>query len=151
VKVGSNEPPVTLLSDGCENPAQWSPDGQWIACAGDKGIDLFTPEAKEFHTVGSRRAYVTWSRDGKQLYTLGKNDDGGWRLSAIDAKSGAEKVVTELGGRFDFNSPFNPSFPLSLSPDGKSLASSALNVKTEVWIMEGFREPGNWLRRLLPY
>ncbi len=150
VKVGTSELPVTLLSDGCENPAQWSPDGQWIACASDKGVDLFTAEGKDFHTVGSREAFVTWSKDGKSLYTLGQADGGHWKLGLIDVKSGTEKILSDLGTQYRFASPYNPSFPMSLSPDGTSLATSVLNIKSEIWMLEGFRQPAGWFSRLLP-
>jgi Tol biopolymer transport system component len=149
VRIGSTDPPKTLLSDGCENPAQWSPDGQSIACASDKGVDLFTPEGKDFHTVGNRRAYVTWAKDGKSLYALGQVD-GRWKLGSIDVKSGTEKILSDLGTHYYFSSPFNPSFPMSLSPDGTSLATSVLNVKSEIWMLEGFRQPAGWFSRLLP-
>ena len=151
IKVGANEPPVTLLSVACRNPAQWSPDGQWIACAEeDKGVDLFTPEGKNFHTIGDRRVYVTWTKDGKALYTLGDDAGGHWKLGLLDANSGTEKIISDLGTQFRFASPYNPSFPLSLSPDGTSLATSALNYKAEIWMLEGFRQPMGWLQRLLP-
>ncbi|HLK68969.1 MAG TPA: protein kinase [Bryobacteraceae bacterium] len=149
VKVGTNEAPVTLLSDGCENPAQWAPDNQWIACATDKGVDLFTPEGKDFHTVGNRSAYVTWSQDGKSLYTLGQMD-GRWKLGSIDVKSGTEKILADFGGQYQFASPYSPSFPLSLSPDGTSIATSVLNAKAEIWMLEGFRQPSSIFSRFLP-
>jgi serine/threonine protein kinase/Tol biopolymer transport system component len=149
IKVGANEPPITLLSDGCESPAQWSPDGQWIACPSDKGVDLFTPEAKNFHTVGHRKAYVSWSRDGKELYALGE-DNGTWKLGGINIQTGIERIISDLGTHYQFASPYSPSFPLSLSPDGTSLATSVENFKAEIWMLEGFRQPAGWFSRLLP-
>src|ERR1035438_1705498 len=67
VAVGGSEAPVSIgFSQGCENPAQWSPDGAWIACAA-AGVELITPDGKTRRTVGNRRAFVTWSRDGKEI------------------------------------------------------------------------------------
>jgi serine/threonine protein kinase len=148
-RVGSGEPPVVLLSSGCQNPAQWSPDGQWIACAVEKGVALLTAEGKQVRTVGNRGAFVTWSRDGKELYALGE-EDGKWKLGAIDVKTGNERIISDLGDRFNFSAPFSPSFPLSLSPDGASVATSVLNFKAEVWMLEGFRQPTGWFSRLMP-
>ena len=148
-RVGSCEPPVVLLSSGCQNPAQWSPDGQWIACAVEKGVALLTAEGKQVRTVGNRGAFVTWSRDGKELYALGE-EDGKWKLGAIDVKTGNERIISDLGDRFNFSAPFSPSFPLSLSPDGASVATSVLNFKAEVWMLEGFRQPTGWFSRLMP-
>jgi hypothetical protein len=76
--------------------------------------------------------------------------DGRWKLGAIDVQSGTEKILSDFGTQYSFVSPFNPSFPLSLSPDGASLATSLINAKSEVWMLEGFRQPSGWFSRLLP-
>ena len=147
---GPNEPPVVLFSKGCDNPPQWSPDGKWIACAREKGVTLLTAEGKDVRTVGNREAFVTWSRDGKELYALGE-EGGSWKLGAIDVKTGNERVISDLGTRLNFSAGSSASFPLSLSPDGTSLATQVLNVKAEVWMLEGFRQPARpWFSRLMP-
>lgn len=38
---------------------------------------------------------------------------------------------------------------LSLSPDGKSLASSVLRSDGELWMISGFEPPRNWYQRVL--
>jgi Tol biopolymer transport system component len=138
VAVGGSEAPVSLgFSQGCENPAQWSPDGAWIACAA-AGVELITPDGKTRRTVVNRRAFITWSRDGKEIYALGHVEDGKWRFGAIDVKSGAERTIYEYGSEIQFASAFNPAFPMSLSPDGKSLATTVVNERSDIWMLEGF-------------
>jgi Tol biopolymer transport system component len=139
VAVGGSEPPVSLgLADGCENPAQWSPDGAWIACATGKGVELVSPDGKNHRTVGNRRAYIAWSRDGKQIYALGHVEGGKWRFSSIDVQTGAERTIYEYGPEVQFATAFNPAFPMSLSPDGKTLATTVVNVRSDIWMLQGF-------------
>jgi eukaryotic-like serine/threonine-protein kinase len=137
--VGGSDPPVSLgFSNGCENIPQWSPDGLWIACATEEGIGLVSPDGKTHRTVGKRRVNIAWSRDGKQLYELGRVEGGKWRFGTIDPSSGVEKTISEYAPDVRFATAFNPAFPLSLSPDGKSLATSILNVRSDIWLLEGF-------------
>jgi Tol biopolymer transport system component len=137
--VGSSDPAVPLgFSEGCENPAQWSPDGKEIACATGDGVVLVSPDGKDRRTVGHRRAYIAWSRDGKEIFALGGVEGGKWRFGAIDVKSGTERAIYEYGPDVRFATAFNPAFPMSLSPDGKSLATTIVNVRSDLWFLEGF-------------
>jgi Tol biopolymer transport system component len=139
VAVGGSDAPVSLgFPAGCENPAQWSPDGQWIACATAAGVELASPAGQNHRTVGRRRAYIAWSRDGKEIYALGRVEGGRWRFGAIDAKTGVERTIYEYGPEVRFATAFNPAFPMSLSPDGKSLATTIVNVRSDIWMLEGF-------------
>ena len=139
VAVGDSGPPVSLgFSSGCENPAQWSPDGEWIACATGDGVVLVTPDGKDRRTVGHRRVFISWSRDGREIYALGRIEGGKWRFGAINVKSGAERTIYEYGPETQFATAYNPAFPMSLAPDGSSLATSIVNVRSDIWILEGF-------------
>jgi eukaryotic-like serine/threonine-protein kinase len=139
VAVGGSDPPVSLgFSSGCENAAQWSPDGGWIACATGDGVVLLSPDGKDRRTIGNRRAFIAWSRDGREIYALGRIAGGKWRFGAIDAKTGAERTIYEYGPEAGFATAYNPAFPMSLSPDGKSLATSIVNVRSDIWMLEGF-------------
>ncbi len=141
IQVGAGEAPVLLDETSCNNPAQWSPDGQWIACSKDEGVAVLTADGKKVRTVGRPKGFATWSKDGKEIYTLGHDPDGHWRLAATDAKSGVERSIADYGNKIRFGTNFNPGFPLSLSPDGKTLATTVLNERSEVWMLEGFRQP----------
>jgi Tol biopolymer transport system component len=137
--VGGSEAAVLLgFTHGCENPAQWSPDGQWIACATGDAVQLVSPDGKNHRTVGKRRAYIAWSRDGKEIYALGHVEGGKWRFGAINAASGAERIIYEYPPEVLFATAFNPAFPMSLSPDGKSIATTIVNIRSDIWLLEGF-------------
>ncbi len=138
-RVGSSEPPMKLDHDHCRNAPQWSPDGRWIACAGEKGIDLLSPDGKQKRTVGNQSVYIVWSRDGKELYALGRADQGHWKIATIDPVTGNGKLLADFGADLALASPVSPGFPLSLSPDGKSLATSVLSFKSDIWLLEGFQ------------
>jgi Tol biopolymer transport system component len=139
-RVGGSSPPEALVADASpENPPQWSPDGRWIAWSEKKGVKLVSPDGKQKRDLGPRRMYVTWSPDGKGLYGLFRGDAGHWRLVSVDVASGAEKMLSDYGADAMLLSPANPTFPLSLSPDGKSLATTLLNYRSDIWIMEGFQ------------
>jgi hypothetical protein len=141
VAIGGSDPAVSIgFSEGCENPAQWSPDGAWIACATGSGVVLVSPDGKDRRTVGSRRAYITWSRDGKAIYALGRVEGGKWRFGSIDVKSGAERTIYEYDADVKFGTAYNPAFPMSLSPDGKSISTTVVNVRSDIWLLEGFRK-----------
>jgi serine/threonine protein kinase len=148
VRVGGTEPAVLLRDRGCRNPAQWSPDGQWIACAEKDGVALLTPEGKKERTVGNKPAFITWSKDGKQIYALLNSGGANWQLDAIDVKSGEEKRISDLGSGHLWAAPNGNSFPLSLSSDGKTLASQVINQRSEIWMLEGFQQPRGMLSRL---
>jgi hypothetical protein len=101
-------------------------------------VTLVSPDGKQRRTVGNRRAYITWSRDGKEIYALGRVEGGKWRFGAIDVKSGAERTIYEYGPEVQFASAYNPSFPMSLSPDGRNIATTTANVRSDIWLLEGF-------------
>jgi len=139
IAVGGSEPAVPLgFAHGCENPPQWSPDGQWIACSIDNSVGLVSPDGKTRRTIGQRSANIAWSRDGKQIYALGKVEGGKWRLGAIDVATGTEKAIYEYPPEVRFATAFNPSFPMSLSPDGQRIATTIMNVRSDIWLLEGF-------------
>jgi hypothetical protein len=39
-----------------------------------------------------------------------------------------------------------PGIRFTLSPDGDSFAYGIIKPKTEIWMMEGFQQPGLWNR-----
>ncbi|HUB82359.1 MAG TPA: LpqB family beta-propeller domain-containing protein [Bryobacteraceae bacterium] len=139
IAVGGSDSPVSLgLPHGCENAPQWSPDGAWIACGTDKGVVLVSPDGKQRRTVGNRKAYITWSRDGKEIYALGQVEGGKWRFGAIDFRGGAERAIYDYDAEIHFASAYNPSFPMSLSPDGKNIATTVAKIRSDIWLLEGF-------------
>jgi eukaryotic-like serine/threonine-protein kinase len=149
IAVGSSQAPVSIREKGCQYAAQWSPDGQWIACPDNGRINLISPDGKTSRMLGSRAAMVTWSRDSKFLFTLGQDETQKWLFASIDVRSGAEKTLATLGAESNFWASFRNASMISLAPDGKSVAATKTSLQSEVWLLEGFPRPRGWLRRIL--
>lgn len=52
-------------------------------------------------------------------------------------------MIKELGKAFIPSSPFRP-IRFSLAPDGKSLVYSTLKEQHDLWMLQGYRQPGWW-------
>jgi Tol biopolymer transport system component len=151
VRVGGTEPAVMIRQGLCRNPAQWSPDGQSIACAVEDGVLLLSPDGKQTRKVGNRSAWVTWSSDGRQLYALSRSEGTKSLLDSIDVSTGTERTIADLGSQYLFLGQGFDSFPLSLSNDHTSLAASVITYQSDIWILEGFAQPRGWLGHLWPF
>lgn len=146
--VGSGQPPITIPDKGCIRAAQWSPDGQWIACPDPGHVALIPPDGNMSRIVGERPAMVTWSHDSKTLYTLAEDVSQKWLLTSIDMKTGTEKTIATMGAEERFLAGFTDNSMISLSPDGKSIAATSTASKTDIWILAGFAQPRGWFARL---
>jgi Tol biopolymer transport system component len=121
----------------------WSPGGDWIVL----GEDLYSTDGKTVRSLGDHRSegYV-FSPDGKRLYGLRPEGDGE-ALFSVDAATGAEKVIGDVGMDYRPKSNLNPATRLSLAPDGKSLAYGAGKFKQNLRMLEGFAARGGVLAR----
>ena len=152
VRVGASDPPIVLRNDQCRGPAQWSPDGQWIACAIEEGgVSLLSPDGKQTRHVGTRKSWVAWSSDSRQLYALTRGDGAKWLLDSIDVSTGTERTISDLGSQYMFGGTTYGSFSLTLSNDHASLAAPVLDIQSDIWMLEGFAQPRGWLGHLWPF
>jgi Tol biopolymer transport system component len=147
--VGGSDPPVLLRQDFCRHPAQWSPDGQWIACPVDDGVLLLSPDGKQTRKVGTRSSTVAWSPDSRQLYALAQGEGTKWLLDSIEVATGTERTIADLGSQYLFQG--GNQLSLSLSSDHTSLAASVVNYQSDIWMLEGFAQPRGWLGHLWPF
>jgi serine/threonine protein kinase len=146
-RVGGSEPPELLWKldiPVLDFVAEWSPNGDWIAIPAKAGTTLLSPDGKQTRVLRSRafRA-VTWSRDGATLYGLDGSD--GQRIMAVNIATGAEREVAKVAGTQLF-AIWVPGWKMSLSPDGKSLAATAVRLGGDIWLMENFEPPSLWRR-----
>lgn len=63
------------------------------------------------------------------------------RLDAIDVRTGNSRQVAEYADELVFGTPFTYANAGSLSRDGRSFATSVLNRRSDLWILEGFPKP----------
>ena len=141
VRVGSGSKPETIKEGLTSYIPRWSPNGEWITCVSADGLSLISPDGKKqrFISKGTWGPH-TWSADSSILYALQRQGDH-VVLTSIDLKTLESKRIADLG------SSKGDYFGLSLSPDGKSLASSLLNYQINIWMMEGFDQPAGFFAR----
>jgi hypothetical protein len=133
----------------CWTPLDWSPTGEWLACESYDRIALFSPDgskSKSLPKLGA--AGVAFSKDGKTLYAAGK-DRGRAFLKAIDVATAAVRTVADYGPILNISGGPPLQTRLSRAPDGKSLATSAVTIKSDVWILKGYPQPRPWWQALL--
>jgi serine/threonine protein kinase/WD40 repeat protein len=148
MRIGSQQPPFHIPNSGvCECPPVWSPDGRWIACGTEeRTIFLVSPDGKERRSLPSpvRITYMgsvlVWSRDAATIY-LASSLNGSSRLDALDLSTGRSRKTAEYGRELEFNSGTTYSLNGSLMRGGKSFATTVLNSKVDLWILEGFPHP----------
>ncbi len=130
----------------CWTPLDWSPTGEWLACETYDRIALFSPDggkSKPLPKLGA--SALAFSGDGKTLYAAGK-EHGSSFLKAIDVESGAVRTIADYGPALTISGGQEFHTRLSRSPDGKSLATSAVTRKSDLWLLEGFPLPRPWWR-----
>jgi serine/threonine protein kinase/Tol biopolymer transport system component len=139
-RVGSQEPPVDLLHDGCA--PRWSPLGDWIICGdtpdGFKLVSADGSKQKVFphiFNIGS-----TWSADGSQIFGLTWTAEGS-RLQVLTFQTGAVRTVRDFSPEIHFATNMAHSLRLSLAPDHKSFSTTTVETKSDLWILEGFAKP----------
>jgi Tol biopolymer transport system component/predicted Ser/Thr protein kinase len=130
---------------------RWSPAGDWIAYPAADGIDLISPDGKSPRNLTSRKflAYG-FSRDGIQFYGVFQNTTGNgaqWQLYSVNVKTGAEKFLAPI----DLPASVDRMAGFSIHPDGKRFLTSVAKFPFDIWMLEGFEQPGpkSFLDRVL--
>jgi Tol biopolymer transport system component len=137
MKVKSTGQAVPILVKSgveCREVPSWSPAGDSIQC----GNELLSPEGATLRSLGNHHTpnYV-FSRDGKLLYGL-RAEGGRELLFSVDAATGAERVIGDVGRDFAPNGYFHPGVHFSLAPDGKGFVYASGTFTTNLWLMEGW-------------
>ncbi|MEO7837079.1 MAG: protein kinase [Acidimicrobiales bacterium] len=148
-RVGSGESPV-LIKEGIVYPSspRWSPRGDWITCETPEGFSLVSPDGRTTRVLTEETWLAhAWSKDGSMLYAAGPTDDLRLRLVTIDVASARIRVVSgDLGPSPPTTDPLKG---FSLAPDGRSVLTSVLRLRGDLWLLEGFDRPRGFLARLL--
>jgi len=95
--------------------------------------------------------FVFWSNDGATLY-FATSLNGGARLWALEIASGRWRKIADWGESLRFGPRLSNTCSGTISPDGKSVMTTALVLSADLWILEGFQLPDaaghSWLNRL---
>jgi len=151
---GSSTPTVTrnvLVNDNFL--PDWSPTGDWITMRDKLGWYLLSPDGKTEKFLGDLDTqYLAFSRDGKLLYGITDGTAQGQparvKLFSLDPVTLKQVTIKELGGpEVRPRSQLIPGIRFSLTPDGKGLVYSTGRERIDLWMLEGYRQPG-WRGRL---
>jgi len=128
----------------CRTAPDWAPTGEWLACGTREGIAVFSPDgAKSRMLPGMRCLAVAFSRGGKTLFAVGR-ERGDSILREVDIDAGTARTVAEYGSAVSISGGRTFDTRLSLSADGKGLATSVETSKSELWLLEGYPLPRPW-------
>jgi Tol biopolymer transport system component len=145
VQVGANmSPHVIANAPTCLMPMEWSPAGDWLACEAHSGIELFSPDGSKRKTLPRLNSIaIAFTRDGRAVYAAGR-EAGHTFIKAIDIASGNVRDIAQHEGELTISGGATYQARLILSPDGRSLVTSALDSRSDLWLLEGFPHPRPW-------
>jgi len=125
---------------------EWSPRGDWIATASKEGAMLLSPDGK-IRRILRKPAFsaAAWSHDGSVLYGL-EDSGGNQRIVAANVDRPGEREVARLPPGLSLRTIWLPGRRMSLSPDGKSLAATAIHQGASIWMLEDFDLAPRWQR-----
>ena len=143
VGVGADMSPKLIPgSVTCSTPLQWSPTGEWLACESREGVQLFSPDGAAHRTLPAVNATaLAFARDGKTLYAAGRNF-----LKAIDVTTGSLRDIAQYTDDWVISGGGAYQAHISLSPDGHTLATSAVRTQSDLWLLGGYPLPRPWWR-----
>ncbi len=147
VRVGSDER-AELRTDGVPNATpKWSPAGDWITWESAQGFMLVSADGTRQRVLSTDQWHAhTWSRDGSEIVGIRETDDYRLSVEALEARpNGRTRVLADLGAAPPAN---NPVKGLSLSADGRTLVTSLLRLRGDLWLVKGLhlRERPWWAR-----
>ena len=151
VRTSGDAAPVELRKDVLSFLPDWSPAGDWITYCDEKGWNLISPDGKTTRSLGKiATEYLAFSKDGKRLYGIlhGEThlEQDRATLFSLDPVMLKQKVIKELGKDLRPDSNFGPGIRFSLAPDGKSIVYSTAKSRRDIWMLQGYSQPG-WLNR----
>jgi Tol biopolymer transport system component len=143
VKTSGNATPTMLKANVYSNfLPDWSPTGEWITYQDDRGAAMISPDGKSVKSLGNIKIYyLAFSKDGKKLYGIKYGDEKN-PLIEVDVATLKTKVIKELGVEWEPDDDLWPSIRLSLAPDGKSLVYTVSKTQENIWMLQGYRQPG---------
>jgi Tol biopolymer transport system component len=153
-RVGGQEAPILLHGEPEINfrvnygVPDWSPRGDSIAWPTDKGTALISADGQSERILRSPAFRATgWSADGATLYGL-TSQDGKQVIVAVDIATGREKPISRLAPPVSISDVWATTLRLSVSPDGKGLATTARRNSSDIWMLEHFDAGPSLLQRL---
>ena len=140
-RVGLDTSPVVLVESVLgSGGAKWSPDGAWIACETAAGITLVSADgATRRLLIEDSWLAFDWSKDSKSIFAIRPDEELRVALVRVNIETREEEVMADLGASAPTDHPFQG---LSVSPDGKVLATSVVRLRGDLWLLEGWNPTG---------
>jgi hypothetical protein len=127
-----------VLKDGIVYPSnpKWSPNGALITCETPDGFSVVSSDGKQARVLAEEAPLAhAWAPDSRSLYAV-RGEDLRLQLVSIDVASGREALIVKDLGQVPPSS--DPLLGLSLAPDAKSLLTSIVRLRGDVWLLSGF-------------
>ncbi len=138
VRVGSGEGPVVLRRNGVPNAMpQWSPKGEWITWETAAGFTVVSADGARERVLTEHQWLVHgWSPDGTEIVGVREDDDLHLTIVGLDVRTGAARVRGDLGPSPPVN---NPLRGFGVTADGRSIITSVVRPRGDLWLIEGLR------------
>jgi Tol biopolymer transport system component len=147
-RLGSTDRAQIIRRDAGVFPA-WSPRGHTIATVDpNSGIFLVAADGSGVRHAGSGRwLATTWTKRGSFVLGIAHTSDGRLAIAEISPNTGDQSIVQDLGpwpAAFSFGLSVGapPIRGISIAPDERTITFSALEVKSDIWLLKGLTEPG---------
>jgi len=129
---------------------RWSPDGNSILCETADGLTVFAPDGSNARRLADPGWLVyAWDGDSRRIFGLRPTDDSHhFMFVVLDARTGAERVIAANLGTIP--QALQPIRGFSRLRNGNFLTSIA-RVRSDIFLMEGFRLPPTLWDRLWPF
>jgi Tol biopolymer transport system component len=120
----------------------WSPTGESIAWGGGPVYIVSASGGTPRRLTDQPSNSLAFSRDGTKLYFIVQRNSA-WQLWSVVLSSGEQRLERTI------EVPASATVQgLTLHPDGARLTTSVVTVREDIWLLEGFRQPGSWWTRL---
>jgi eukaryotic-like serine/threonine-protein kinase len=142
--VGGGARPEILKDKVIVGTVAWSPKGDRILYSMPDSLSLIGADGKGDRVLNKRKwpLYI-WSKDGARVYAI-RSEKRRYQVCSIELESGTERILSE----FDLPPGSRLTGELSVSPDGKSLATTLQRTSGDIWLLRNFHTPGGLLHRL---
>ena len=148
IRIGAGGSPVVLSDQACEFVPSWSPDGSRILCSRNGVLYTISADGGSPELLGKEyEPLAAWTRDMRYIFAI-RNAEGKRQLGKLDWKGGGFQPIIDVPKQWFMNTEELDQVRLSLSADGKSLATTVVKHSGDIWILDGFQPPRSLWQRL---